>query len=70
MVTDETQSAFWVMKLINDSIAVRTEFEKGLETNKWAQVVSGNIASGDRVIISGNFGLADTALIHIQNQRR
>lgn len=70
VVTDETQSAFWVMKMMNDSTAVRTEFEKGLETNKWVQVISGNISSGDRVIVSGNFGLADTALVTLQNQRR
>lgn len=69
VVSDETQSSFWVMKLINDSTAVRTDFEKGLENNKWTQVVSGNINTGDRVIVSGNFGLADTALVNIKNQR-
>ena len=57
-------------KDIPENLIATVTFEKGLETNKWAQVVSGNIASGDRIIISGNFGLADTALIHIQNQRR
>ncbi len=70
VVSDETQSSFWVMKLINDSTAVRTDFEKGLENNKWTQVVSGNIVTGDRIIISGNFGLGDTALVNIQNERR
>lgn len=67
VVSDETQSSFWVMKLINDSTAVHTGFEKGLENNKWVQVISGNIKTGDRVIVSGNFGLADTSLVTIQN---
>lgn len=67
VVSDETQSSFWVMKLINDSTTVHTGFEKGLENNKWVQVISGNIKTGDRVIVSGNFGLADTSLVTIQN---
>ena len=66
VVTDETQSVFWVMKLINDSTAVRTDFEKGLETDKWVQVKSGDIEVSDSVVISGNFGMGDTALVKIQ----
>ncbi|MDR0793144.1 MAG: efflux RND transporter periplasmic adaptor subunit [Chitinophagaceae bacterium] len=66
VVADETQSSFWVMKLIDDSTAVKTEIEKGIEQGKWVQIKSGNIKITDRIITSGNFGLGDTASIIIQ----
>lgn len=66
LVADETQSVFWVMKLINDSTAVKTEIEPGIETAKWVQVKKGNLSVTDRVVTSGNFGLGDTAAIQIQ----
>ena len=66
VVSDETQSSFWVMKLINDTTAVKTEIIKGVETDKYIQIKSGNLTTKDRVITSGNFGLGDTAIVKIQ----
>ncbi len=66
VVSDETQSSFWVMKLINDTTAVKTEITKGVETDKYIQIKSGNLTRKDRVIVSGNFGLSDTATVKIQ----
>lgn len=68
ILSDETQSSFWVMKVINDSTAVRTDIVKGVETDKFIQVRSGNLTTKDRVVISGNFGSGDTAAIKIQNR--
>ena len=70
VLTDETQSVFWVMKMINDTTAVKTIITKGIETDKWVQVKSGDILRTDRVITSGNYGLNDTAFVHIQNKPR
>lgn len=67
VLSDETQSSFWVMKLINDTMAVKTDITKGIETDKYIQVKSGDLSTKDRVIVSGNFGLSDTATISIQN---
>ncbi len=66
VLADETESSFWVMKLINDHTAVKVSIEKGLETDKFIQIKSGNIGLSDRVLISGNFGLSDTATVQIQ----
>ena len=66
VLTDETQSVFWVMKMINETTAVKTIITKGIETDKWVQVKSGDILRTDRVITSGNYGLNDTAFVHIQ----
>lgn len=66
VLTDDTQSSFWVMKLINDTTAVKTEIQKGVETDKWVQLQSGNLSLTDRIVTSGNYGLGDTALIKIE----
>ncbi|MHB9055989.1 MAG: efflux RND transporter periplasmic adaptor subunit [Paludibacteraceae bacterium] len=66
LLTDETQSTYWVMKLINDTTAVKTVVQKGIEADKWIQIESGDIKLNDRVIISGNYGLNDTAFVQIQ----
>ncbi|WP_286733567.1 MULTISPECIES: efflux RND transporter periplasmic adaptor subunit [Sphingobacterium] len=66
VLSDEGQTSFWVMKLMNDSTAIKTTIEKGIETDKFIQVKSGDLTTKDRVLISGNFGLADTAAVHIR----
>lgn len=66
VLSDETQSNYWVMKLINDSTAVKVPIVRGMETDRFVQIKSGNIGLSDRVITSGNFGLSDTAAVKIQ----
>ena len=66
ILTDDAQSEFWVMKVINNNTAVKTPITKGLENNQWVEIKSGNITLKDRIITNGNFGLADTAKVKIQ----
>lgn len=66
VLTDEAQSTFWVMKLINDTTAVEIDILKGIETDERVQVLSENLTVKDRIIISGNYGLSDTASVNIQ----
>lgn len=68
VLTDETQSNFWVMKLINDTMAVKTPITKGIEDDMRILITSGNITSSDRLIDSGSYGLSDTAYVRIQNE--
>ncbi|MDR3007426.1 MAG: efflux RND transporter periplasmic adaptor subunit [Sphingobacterium sp.] len=70
VLSDEGQTSFWVMKLINDSTAVKTIIEKGIETDKFIQVKSGDLTTKDPVLISGNFGLSDTAAVHIAKSKK
>lgn len=66
VLTDETQSSFWVMKLLNDTIAIKVDIQKGVETDKWVQIKSANLSKTDRVVTSGNYGLSDTAFVTIE----
>ncbi|KUY30610.1 efflux RND transporter periplasmic adaptor subunit [Elizabethkingia ursingii] len=68
VLSDETQSSFWIMKMLNDTTAVKTPIIKGVETDKYIQIISGNLSTKDRVVTSGNFGLDDTASVKIKKQ--
>ena len=66
VLTNDSQSDFWVMKLINDTTAIKVDINKGIETESWVQVLSDNITMKDRLVTSGNFGMSDTANVTIQ----
>jgi hypothetical protein len=65
VLSNETQTDFWVMKLINDSTAVKIPIKKGLETAERIEVTEPLFLRSDRILTSGNYGLADTAKIII-----
>ncbi len=65
VLTDETQKEFWVMKLINDSIAVKIPIAKGIETVDKIEILSPSFSVTDKVLITGNYGLGDTAKVLI-----
>jgi multidrug efflux pump subunit AcrA (membrane-fusion protein) len=63
VLSDETQQDFWVMKLINDSTAVKVPVKTGIESGNKIEIVTPDFQPNDRFIISGNYGLADTAKV-------
>lgn len=65
VLTDETQKEFWVMKLINDSIAVKILIEKGIETVDKIEILSPSFSATDKVLLTGNYGLSDTAKVQV-----
>jgi multidrug efflux pump subunit AcrA (membrane-fusion protein) len=66
VLTDETQSTYWVMKLINDSTAVKVPIQRGIETKTAVEIVSPQFSAQDRILLTGNYGLADTAGVIIE----
>lgn len=66
LLANEMQTEFWVMKLINDSTAMKVSVKKGIETNDKVEITEPLFSEGDRIIFKGNYGLADTAKITIQ----
>jgi multidrug efflux pump subunit AcrA (membrane-fusion protein) len=65
VLSDETQREFWVMKLINDSTAVKTPVKKGIESGGRVEILSPIFKPADRIVVTGNYGLADTARVKI-----
>lgn len=62
---NETQTEFWVMKLLNDSTAIKIPVNKGFENNEEVEITSPAFLSSDRILMTGNYGLADTARVTI-----
>lgn len=65
VLSDETQKDFWVMKVIDDSTAVKVPVEKGMEVNDRVEILKPEFSNTDRFLLTGNYGLADTAKIKI-----
>jgi biotin carboxyl carrier protein len=68
VLCDETQVQFWVMKLTHDSIAIKVPIEKGAETPDSVQIKTPAFSEQDKILISGNYGLPDTALVKVINR--
>jgi hypothetical protein len=65
ILADETMQSYWVMKIINDSMAVKVPVTPGISTEKYVQVTSPVFKPSDSFLISGNYGLGDTVFIKI-----
>lgn len=65
VLSDETQTEFWVMKLMDDSTAVKVPVEKGMEVNDRIEILKPEFSNTDKFLLTGNYGLADTAKIKI-----
>ncbi|MEP6947887.1 MAG: efflux RND transporter periplasmic adaptor subunit [Ginsengibacter sp.] len=66
VLSDEAHSEFWVMKLLNDSTAVKVPVKKGIETDDRIEIISPAFDPKERIIITGNYGLSDTASVKIE----
>ncbi len=66
LLTDETESNFWIMKLVDSTTAVKVAVKTGLETRDRVEVLSPVFAPGDKILVTGNYGLPDTAKVKVQ----
>ena len=65
VLTDETQTDFWVMRLLNDSTAVKVPVTVGKEEKDRIEIKQPHFSAADKVLFSGNFGLDDTAAVKV-----
>lgn len=65
VLSDETQHEFWIMKMIDSVRAVKVPVIKGLETADKVEIISPRLNAGDRILLTGNYGLPDTASVTI-----
>ena len=68
VLTDEMQREWWVMQLVDDSTAVKVPVRKGLESGDRVEIIAPKFGKDDRILISGNFGLPDTAHVMVLEQ--
>jgi multidrug efflux pump subunit AcrA (membrane-fusion protein) len=65
VLTDETQSAFWIMKMTDSNTAAKVPVTKGIETMDRIEILSPPLNSSDRILLTGHYGLPDTANVKI-----
>jgi multidrug efflux pump subunit AcrA (membrane-fusion protein) len=65
VLSNDAQTNFWVMKLIDSATAVKVPVEKGMEFSDRIEILDPVFKSSDRILISGNYGLPDTAKVSI-----
>jgi biotin carboxyl carrier protein len=63
---NETQTEFWVMKLINDTTAIKVPVKKGFENNEEVEITTPDFLQTDKIILTGSYGLPDTARVIIK----
>ena len=65
LLTNVTEDNFWIMKLINDTTALRVDIQKGVENDSLVQILSPKLSTEDRIVKTGAYGLPDTAKVEI-----
>jgi hypothetical protein len=65
VLADALMKHFWVMKLINDSTAVKVSVTTGLTHDDSVQIVHPAFTPSDLILASGNYGLGDTATVAV-----
>ena len=68
VLSDETQASFWVMKLLNDSTAIKVMVTKGIEMYDKIEILSPVFSTSEKFLVTGNYGLPDTAKIKVIQQ--
>lgn len=68
VLSDEMQSTFWIMKMTNSSTAVKTFVTKGMENSTSVEILTPVLSASDKIVLTGNYGLPDTAKVSIIKQ--
>jgi hypothetical protein len=67
LMTNETQSEFWIMKIDTDNKAVKIPVVKGLENDSLVEIISPDLSSNNLIISQGAYGLPDSTIVTIVN---
>jgi hypothetical protein len=65
VLTDESQTNYWVMKIIDSVTAVKVPIQKGMETEEKVEILHPRFRAEDKILLTGNYGLSDTAKVKI-----
>ena len=68
VLADEAQTKFWVMKMIDSITAVKVDIKKGIELNGKVEIMEPKFSPNDKILMTGNYGLPDTAKVIIEKQ--
>jgi multidrug efflux pump subunit AcrA (membrane-fusion protein) len=70
VLTDEQQDEFWIMKMIDSTTAVKVPVQKGMEIDDKIEILSPRLDPADLILLTGNYGLTDSAGVIIENSQK
>jgi len=68
ILSDETQTDFWIMKVVGKDLAVKVPVKKGIESLNKVQILSPKLKPSDKILLTGNYGVGDSIKIKITNK--
>ena len=68
VLSDETETSFWIMKMINNNTAVKIPVKKGIITNNRIEILSPKLKKEDKILLTGNYGVSDTIKVKVFNK--
>jgi biotin carboxyl carrier protein len=66
VLADELLQNFWVMQLKSEHLAVKVPVQKGLEREEKVEILTPHFTAQDSFVLSGNYGMDDTAFVTIK----
>jgi multidrug efflux pump subunit AcrA (membrane-fusion protein) len=65
VLSNDAQTSFWVMKMADSATAIKVPVVKGIETNERIEIVKPQFSPNDKIVLTGNYGLPDTAKVKV-----
>jgi multidrug efflux pump subunit AcrA (membrane-fusion protein) len=65
VLSNETETEFWIMKLINDTTAIKSPVERGIVTEDRVEILTPQLTKKDKILITGNYGVGDTIKVKV-----
>lgn len=66
--TNELMTEFWVMKVFNDTLAIKEKVTPLLQNDSVVQINSVNVKIGDRVVTEGSYQMQDSTKVKIMKR--
>ena len=65
VLSDETETNFWIMKMINSNTAIKIPIQKGIQTDDKLEILSPILTREDKILLTGNYGVGDTIKVKV-----
>jgi multidrug efflux pump subunit AcrA (membrane-fusion protein) len=65
VLSDETETDFWIMKMINTNTAIKIPIKKGIESEDKVEILEPILTTKDKILLTGNYGVADTIKVKV-----
>ena len=67
VMANETQTEYWVMKIVNNKLAIKVPVKKGIENDELVEILNSGLSASDLVVNEGGYGLNDSTKVAVSN---